>query len=258
VGGGAPGAGIEHEHPATTVRRHCRWTSVVVRLITRKTMKRQRVDVGRRSRPSCWALAAGVLLHVAPFAGRGAVVSTLAVAAACKPRRQLDVIGQIPPFTFTDQSGKPFGAGDMRGEISVAAFMFTRCPTICPRITATMQELQAKAAKDAIPIHWISFSVDPENDTPAVLEAYAKARDIDLGSWSFVTGDSTEVRRVAEEGFKIAAEGKADVNSDHYGISHGSHLVLVDRRGNIRGYYRTLDDDAQSRLLEDARLLIEE
>jgi protein SCO1/2 len=167
-------------------------------------------------------------------------------------------MGQVPAFTFTDQAGKSFGAGELRGRVSVAAFMFTRCPTICPRITATMQELQARAQQQDVPIHWVSFSVDPENDTPAVLDAYAKQRNIDLRSWSFVTGDSTEIRAVAEQGFKIAAEGKAETNADHYGISHGSHLVLVDKRGNIRGYYRTLDDDAQTRLLADAQLLTAE
>jgi protein SCO1 len=195
-------------------------------------------------------------------AAAGALLSALLLGpnaiTACKPRRQLDVMGQVPAFTFTDQAGKVFGAGDLRGRVSVAAFMFTRCPTICPRITATMQELQARADKQDVPIHWLSFSVDPENDTPAVLDAYAKQHHIDLRSWSFLTGDSTEIRVVAEQGFKIAAEGKAEPNADHYGISHGSHLVLVDKRGNIRGYYRTLDDDAQTRLLADAQLLAAE
>src|SRR5690606_29307028 len=152
----------------------------------------------------------------------------------------------------------PFGAGDLRGKVSVAAFMFTRCPTICPRITATMQELQTRAKQSGVPIHWVSFSVDPDNDTPAVLQTYAKERQLDVTSWSFLTGDSTQIRTVAEQGFKIAAEGKAEATSEHYGISHGSHLVLVDKRGRIRGYYRTLDDDAQTRLLDDAKLLGEE
>lgn len=192
------------------------------------------------------------------WAGLGAVVVGASGAAACKPRRQLDVVGPIPAFTFTDQAGKSFGAADLRGRVSVAAFMFTRCPTICPRITTTMQQLQERAKQTDVPIHWVSFSVDPENDTPAVLDAYAKQYNADLQSWSFLTGDSTQIRAVAEQGFKIAAEGKAEANADHYGISHGSHLVLVDKRGNIRGYYRTLDDDAQTRLLADAELLASE
>lgn len=188
----------------------------------------------------------------------GVTLLTTSALLACKPERQLDVLGEVPPFNFTSQDGKAFGAGDLRGKVSVAAFMFTRCPTICPRITATMQELQQRAKSRDIAVHWVSFSVDPENDTPAALTAYAEARQIELATWTFLTGDSTQIRQVAEQGYKIAAEGKAEANADHYGISHGSHLVLVDKRGRIRGYYRSLDDDAQTRLLDDAKLLAAE
>ncbi len=207
--------------------------------------------VARASLPTALRLAPGATLI-------GGGVLTLGASVSCKPQRQLDVLGQVPPFTFSDQQGKPFGAGDLRGRVSVAAFMFTRCPTICPRITATMQELQQRARSVGVAIHWVSFSVDPENDTPAVLEKYAADRNIDPNSWSFLTGDSTEIRKVAEQGFKIAAEGTPEATADHYGISHGSHLVLVDKRGQIRGYYRTLDDDAQLRLIDDAKLLADE
>lgn len=209
---------------------------------------------------SGWGVAVVVLGALArPASTRGgAALLAAAALVACKPQRQLEVLGEVPPFTFTNQDGKPFGAGELRGRVSVAAFMFTRCPTICPRITATMSDLQQRAQAQALAVHWVSFSVDPENDTPPVLAAYAAARQLDLGSWTFLTGDSTQIRQVAEQGYKIAAEGKAEEGADHYGISHGSHLVLVDKRGRIRGYYRTLDDDAQTRLLEDAKLLNEE
>lgn len=197
-----------------------------------------------------WCLG-GALRWVAPLAALTLPFS----AVSCQKARQLDNLGQIPMFSFSDQEGRPFGSANLRGKVSVAAFMFTRCPTICPRITAVMQELQVKAGNEGIPVHWVSFSVDPENDTASVLKAYAQERQLDLSTWSFVTGDTAQIRAVAEEGFKIAAEGNAEANADHYGISHGSHLVLVDQQGQIRGYYRTLDDDAQVRLLADAKLL---
>lgn len=197
-----------------------------------------------------WRLG-GALRVVVPVASL-----TLALSAvSCQKARQLDNLGQIPTFTFADQDGRPFGTANLRGKVSVAAFMFTRCPTICPRITAVMQELQSKVAQEGVPVHWVSFSVDPENDTAQVLKAYAQERQLDLSTWSFVTGNTAQIRAVAEEGFKIAAEGNAEATADHYGISHGSHLVLVDQQGQIRGYYRTLDDDAQVRLLADAKLL---
>lgn len=180
------------------------------------------------------------------------------VVVACQKPRTLEVLGQIPRFEFTDQDERPFGTAHLRGKVSVAAFMFTRCPTICPRITATMQELQSRAQELGVAVHWVSFSVDPENDTSAVLKAYAGERNIDLTSWTFLTGNTAKIREVAEQGYKIAAEGQPEATSEHYGISHGSHLVLVDKQGQIRGYYRTLDDDAQQRLLHDAKLLAAE
>jgi protein SCO1 len=173
-----------------------------------------------------------------------------------KSRPELPTLSSVPPFQLTDQEGRPFGAEQLRGKTWAAAFMFTRCPSICPRITKTMAELQRKGNADGVGLHWISFSVDPENDTPAVLKAYAAEHGCDLKSWSFLTGPIEQVRDTAENGFKIAFEGKPTEGADHMGISHGSHLVLVDPRLNIRGYYRTLDGDAQERLLADARGLI--
>lgn len=210
-----------------------------------------RPTAGRMNRRLALATA---MAWVQRAVGIGVFVSAVVNVAGCQ-QRKLEVLGQVPQFQFTNQEGQPWGSAQLAGKVGVAAFMFTRCPTICPKITATMDELSKRAKQQGVAIHWMSFSVDPENDTPAVLATYARELSLDLGSWSFLTGDTAQIRQVAEQGFKIAAEGKAEANADHFGISHGSHLVLVDKQGRIRGYYRTLDDDAQTRLLDDAKLL---
>jgi protein SCO1/2 len=98
----------------------------------------------------------------------------LVAAAACQKKPEaLPVLGQIAEFGLKDQTGRAVSARDLRGKTWVAAFMFTRCPTICPRITRRMQELQAHAKQEQAPLTLVSFSVDPEYDTPAVLTAYA-------------------------------------------------------------------------------------
>lgn len=186
---------------------------------------------------------------------RRLLLTAFLLLASCKSETPLEVLGEVPAFSFTDQDGNTFGSENLRGRVSVAAFMFTRCPTICPRITTTMKELQARAKREGVAVHWLSFSVDPDNDTPAVLKQYAAQYGADLAHWTFLTGDATKIRETAEQGYKIAAEGQAEPNAEHYGISHGSHLVLVDANGRIRGYYRTLDGDAQARLLKDAKRL---
>jgi len=104
------------------------------------------------------------------------------------------------------------------------------------------------------PVHLVSFSVDPAHDTPAVLAAYAKQHGADPATWTFLTGDGEAIRSAVVEGLKVAAQpvGKDD---DLASIFHGSHFVLVDAEGRIRGYYDSADADATDRLLADlARL----
>ena len=186
------------------------------------------------------------------------VLATLALlaAAGCKRSQPLPELGSVPAFEFRDQRGESVTHGSLRGKPWVAAFMFTRCPTVCPKITLTMRQLQERAREQSLPVHWVSFTVDPENDTPEVLAAYVREYELDASNWSFLTGDSTRIRQTAEQGFKIALEGSADPEQEHFGISHGSHLVLVDARLKIRGYYRTTDEHAQQELLRDLRQLL--
>jgi protein SCO1/2 len=161
----------------------------------------------------------------------------------------------VGAFELTDQAGRKVTAATMRGKTWAAAFMFTRCPTVCPRITRRMRELQLAATKQGVALELVSFSVDPEHDTPAVLTEYAKQYGADLGSWRFLTGDLEVVRRTSEQGFKLALDGKATPGADHLGLFHGSHLVLVDATGKIRGYYRTSEDAQMAQLLADAEAL---
>ena len=118
-----------------------------------------------------------------------------------------------------------------------------------------MRALQFLTANVQPPPVLESFSVDPENDTPPVLLAYAKRFDADLRTWSFLTGDTETMKRTVVDGFKLALDGKPDPTAENGGIIHGSHLALVDRELVIRGYYRTDDDEELSRLAEDAARL---
>jgi protein SCO1/2 len=184
------------------------------------------------------------------------VISLLLLVASCQRKSEpLPDLGRVGAFALVDQNGKTVTADTLRGKVWIAAFFFTRCPTICPRITRRMRALQTEASGPASRISFVSFSVDPENDTPPVLLAYAKQYSADLRSWSFLTGDLAVVKTTVVDGFKLALEGKPDPNAENGGIIHGSHLVLVDPALTIRGYYRTDDDAEMKRLLEDAKKL---
>jgi len=183
------------------------------------------------------------------------VVVSVTLLSCKRPAEPLPSLGQVGAFALVNQGGGAVSAETLRGKVWVAAFFFTRCPTICPRITRRMRALQMAAAEKAPALSLISFSVDPENDTPPVLLAYAQRFQADSKNWSFLTGDLDVVKRTVVDGFKLALDGKADAAADNGGIIHGSHLVLVDRSLTIRGYYRTDDDEDMARLLEDAARL---
>jgi protein SCO1/2 len=178
--------------------------------------------------------------------------ASLAVAAvSMRPRRALPVYGRLPDFTLVDQRGAPFTTASMAGHVSVVDFIFTRCPSACPRLTATMVELQRRLAGQHSAARLVSFSVDPDNDTPPVLTAYAARAGADPARWSFVTGPPDDVERAVVLGFKVSA-ARIEKGAADYDVTHGNWFVLVDPQGNLRGYYATDEAGALDALVRDA------
>ncbi len=177
-------------------------------------------------------------------------------ATACRRggAAPLPELGPVGDFSLVDQEGRPVTAARFAGKPYVAAFMFTRCPSVCPRMTARMKQVQARARDRGQTLQLVSFSVDPEHDTPAVLRQYAADHGVELSHWTFLTGDAAQIKRAALEGFKLALEGQVDPSKDHFGLLHSSFLVLVDGAGRLRGYYRTTDDTIDQLLSDLERL----
>lgn len=168
----------------------------------------------------------------------------------------LPQLGTVGPFWLTDQDGRSFSEQSLSGKVWVAAFMFTRCPSICPEMTRRMRYLQEQAQARQLPLHFLSFSVDPDNDTPEVLRQFAAQYGADTRSWSFLTGDNRVIRTAAEQGFKIGVEGSLRPGAEHMGITHGTHLVLLDGSRSIRGYYQSSEPAKLEQLLADAAALV--
>jgi protein SCO1 len=167
----------------------------------------------------------------------------------------LQVLGTVPEFSLTNQLGEPFGSRELEGKAWIANFIFTRCPTVCPAFTAKMAEVRHRSRGLGNAIHLVSFSVDPEHDTPETLLAYAKKSKSSPGVWSFLTGPMEAVKEVVITGLKMSM-GNEDPEGNFAGIFHGSHFVLVDAKRQIRGYYDANDDDAIDRVLIDAGWLL--
>jgi len=174
------------------------------------------------------------------------VLATITITAVHRSRRTgLPEIAIVPTFELTDHRGKPFGSKDLKGRIWIANFMFTSCPDVCPILTERMVNLHGRLEKYESAVQFVSFSVDPETDTPAVLAKYAKQRGAEFDNWAFLTGDLSSVRKVVVEGFKQAMEPLLEPGKPA-NVLHGSHFVLVDTDGVIRGYFASDPEGAQT------------
>ncbi len=191
---------------------------------------------------------------VVTLGGVALAVVVALVGRSLRPRQPLPVLGQVPAFALVDARGAPYTTQTMLGHATVADFVFTTCKSSCPRLTARMATLQAALAKDGSDARLVSFSVDPETDTPAVLAAYAARSGADLARWTFVTGPVDDVIRTVVQGFKISA-AKIDKGAGDTDVTHGDWFVLVDRAGRIRGYYATDEAKALDRVRDDVERL---
>jgi protein SCO1/2 len=159
---------------------------------------------------------------------------------SCEKPRELPIYGQVPDFQLTSQAGTTFSSQDLRGKTWVADFIYTTCPGPCPLMSAKMRRLQSSDPDLLL----LSFSVDPEHDTPEVLANYAKRYNA-RQNWYFLTGARDTLQKLSREAFKLS----------DLGITHSTRFVLVDGKGQIRGYYGTSDEDTVGKLLADVRRL---
>ena len=145
---------------------------------------------------------------------------------------RLPTVGPAPDFSLTSQDGAPVSLADFHGKVLAVTFIFTSCADTCPRLTAKMAEVQdALGADFGTNISFVSITVDPERDTPAVLKDYAEAFGANLKGWVFLTGKQAAIDDVIKRyGIFAAREATGDVD-------HTFLTSLIDRDGIIRVQY---------------------
>lgn len=161
---------------------------------------------------------------------------------------ELAVLGTAPSFSLTDQEGRTVTDAGLRGNVLVLDFFFTSCRTVCPVQTSRMAQVQERL-DDTAGVHLISFSVDPETDTPDVLKAYAGRYGADSTRWSFLTGAPEAMDEVVA-GYWQIVERIPRPDGAGFDIAHSERFVLVDRAGQIRGFYKT-DEGGLDHLMKD-------
>jgi len=166
------------------------------------------------------------------------------------------VYHQVPPFSFTDHYGRPFTDKHVEGKIIVADYFFTRCGTICPKMTVQMQQLQLKLNDDAFKdVVFLSHTVDPEHDTPEVLREYARRHQADSARWVFLTGPKEDLYLQGSEGYRLAAREEV---MEPGGFLHSETFVLVDKERHIRGMYDGTTMKGMNDCASDIKMLLKE
>jgi len=168
------------------------------------------------------------------------------------------VLFKLPDFELIERNGRAFGTSDLRGKAWIADFVFTSCAGPCPRMTAQMATLQrdliGKPAWEQTRL--VTFSVDPERDTPDVLTTYADTFKADPKNWLFLTGKRPEMWSLITNGFKLHVSDALD--DTQMPILHSEKFVLVDRTGRVRGMYDALESEDRERLMKDLAAVLAE
>jgi cytochrome oxidase Cu insertion factor (SCO1/SenC/PrrC family) len=241
----------------------------------------------RLARRLLWALLGGVLVIIIGLGVLGLQGQTSRYAA----EDDLRPFGIVPEFTLRERNGKLVTKADLLGKVWVADFIFTRCVDECPLVSQRMARLQAAFATQ-IDFRLVSITVDPEHDTPEVLAQYAAHFGAEAQRWLFLTGDKTAIYRLVQKGFHLgvidpneqrqssaplspsrlrhlaapvfapavawAHHDSGHQEKDRQAILHSLRFVLVDRQGQIRGYYDSNDEEALGRLQRHIQRLLQE
>lgn len=179
-----------------------------------------------------------------------ALVLLLVTACPFAAAQDADDYGAVPDFSFTESGGRTVTRHDLEGKVWVASFIFTRCRSTCPQISATLLRLQTELAKEKAgsDVVLVSFSVDPQHDTPKVLREFAEQHQADPGRWLFLTGDRDRMYDLIQNGFHLGVqETQGTERKPGFEYIHSTRLALVDRTSHIRGYFdgRVVDDAGQ-------------
>jgi protein SCO1/2 len=169
----------------------------------------------------------------------------------------------IPDFEFINQEDTTLSSAEMRGKVYVANFFFSSCPTICPAMNYNLKQVQDRflGYED---IYFLSFTVDPEYDSPAVLKEYEEKIGAVNGRWFFLTGEKEAIYKTARDFFVNAMEDSTAAG----GFLHSEYMVIVDwegrirsridEQGNLKAVYNGTSPDEVNKLKDDVKVLIAE
>ncbi len=184
------------------------------------------------------------------------LLSTLAItrhflspAQAKLQETNLPVLGSIPTFELIDQYSQPFSFDDLKGQVWLADFIFTTCPSVCPVMTQKMLKFYRRH-QDNPNFRALSITVNPTYDSPKRLKTYAESYGIKNEKWFFLTGAEDIIHQLAWKGFKVGSKTEL--------ANHSPYFILLDDQQRIRGYYDSSDQHAMRKLEKEIVQLLTE
>ena len=145
----------------------------------------------------------------------------------------------LPDFTLIERTGRAISKTDLQGKVWIASFVFTRCTGPCPSVSATMTTLQSELdLANQADLRLVTFTVDPDRDTPNVLKKYADTFRANPDRWLFLTGKEAEIHTLLKTGFKIGVNRSTNAQPvEGQEFDHSTYITVVDKTGTIRGHF---------------------
>ncbi|MCG7344541.1 SCO family protein [Sporosarcina sp. ACRSL] len=160
---------------------------------------------------------------------------------------------QVTSFSFTDQDGKTFGTDQLAGKVWIADFIFTNCLTVCTPMSNKMAELQTTFKEHGIEVEFVTFTVDPETDTPEVLKDYIGQFTDDESNWHLLTGYSQDtIEELAINQFRTIVQ-KPDSSGQ---VIHGTIFFVIDQQGYIVDEFNYMEESVEEQILDEVARLV--
>ncbi|QNG61564.1 SCO family protein [Bacillus sp. PAMC26568] len=179
------------------------------------------------------------------------IVLTFSLLSACGTNGIKGALNyEIDDFSYQNQDGKTVSLNDLKGEIWIANFIFTSCDTVCPPMTAHMTELQKQLKEEGLDVRFVSFSVDPEVDSPDKLKEFAGKYPLSLENWDFLTGYTQEdIDQFAKNSFKTIVQKPEGQDQ----VIHGTLFYLIDQNGKVMKDYNGVENTPYDEIIEDVK-----
>ncbi len=199
----------------------------------------------------CFVLGVGfcTLLFVMNYKGQQSDVSANSLPDSKPEFIPPDHPRKLVDFSLTDASGRAVTRSDLDGKILVVDFLFTSCSLTCPVVNGQMERVQQQTTNQP-DVKLVSITVDPRDDTPAVLQKYGNSFGADTNRWLFLTGKKTELYDLIGKSF-LAQDANDPFGNMPGNFSHTERIAVMDAHGNLRGYFDGLNQNTASAVIEE-------